>query len=384
VAVWCWEARRDAGLRVIEVVAPGPLCTVQDLGRFGYAALGVGRSGAADVASLMLANRVVGNPDGAAGLEITLGGFAGRFSGPAVIALAGASCPAVVDGRPVAFGVAVEVGAGQLLRLRTPRHGLRTYLAVRGGIDAPLVLGSRSTDTLAGIVPLRVVHGSVLPVGSVTPAGAMEQGRARAGGGPAVVAPADGARTGDVRASGAVPKVAMVPDASALGAIPDADATPAAGAASAVPAPGASAAGVVPDAGAAADASAVAAVQADVGRSAEEEVVLRVVAGPRDDWFADGLDRLCSGPYEVARDSNRVGMRLSGPFLDRAVTGELPSEGMVAGALQVPPDGQPVLFLADHPVTGGYPVLAVVADADIGLAAQVRPGRTIRFEVLRP
>jgi biotin-dependent carboxylase-like uncharacterized protein len=109
-------------------------------------------------------------------------------------------------------------------------------------------------------------------------------------------------------------------------------------------------------------------------------VELRVVAGPRDDWFTEeARQRLRSAVYQVTSASNRSGLRLSGPELTRARAGELASEGMPLGALQVPPDGQPILFLADHPVTGGYPVIAVVATRDIGQAAQLRPGDTIRF-----
>ncbi|GAA3440967.1 hypothetical protein GCM10018955_04050 [Planomonospora venezuelensis] len=108
--------------------------------------------------------------------------------------------------------------------------------------------------------------------------------------------------------------------------------------------------------------------------------MLRILPGPRDDWFAPGaLEALCAGPYEVSQDSNRVGVRLRGPALERARNGELPSEGMVAGALQVPPDGQPIVFLADHPPTGGYPVVAVLAAADLAAVAQLRPGDLVRF-----
>lgn len=105
-----------------------------------------------------------------------------------------------------------------------------------------------------------------------------------------------------------------------------------------------------------------------------------MVLGPRDDWFVpEAARRLLAEPWTVGQASDRVGMRLDGPALGRAVDGELPSEGMVPGAVQVPPGGRPVLFLADHPVTGGYPVIAVVLRADLDLAAQVRPGQTLRF-----
>jgi biotin-dependent carboxylase-like uncharacterized protein len=110
--------------------------------------------------------------------------------------------------------------------------------------------------------------------------------------------------------------------------------------------------------------------------------VLRVLPGPRDDWFAPGaLEALCGRPYVVSQDSNRVGVRLHGPELVRAREGELPSEGMVTGAVQVPPSGQPIVFLADHPPTGGYPVIAVVLTADLPVAAQLRPGDPVRFTI---
>ncbi len=109
---------------------------------------------------------------------------------------------------------------------------------------------------------------------------------------------------------------------------------------------------------------------------------LRIVPGPRDDWFEPGaVELLCTGTWSVTPRSNRVGLRLSGEPLARMRAGELASEGMVAGALQVPPDGQPVLFLADHPVTGGYPVIAVVAEEDLALAAQIPLGSMVRFRL---
>ena len=116
-----------------------------------------------------------------------------------------------------------------------------------------------------------------------------------------------------------------------------------------------------------------------------EPAELRVIPGPRDDWFApDALGVLCGTSYVVTPASDRTGLRLDGPALPRARDDELPSEGVVTGALQVPPGGQPILLLADHPVTGGYPVIAVVAAADVGLAAQLRPGSRLRFVLVRP
>ena len=281
---------------MIEVLRPGPLTTVQDLGRPGYAHLGVGRSGAADRASLRLANRLVGNPEGAAGLEITLGGFAARFAARAVLALTGAPAPVRIAGHSAAPYGPVEVGPGDEVELGVPDRGVRTYLAVRGGLDVPAVFGSRSTDLLGGLGPPTVAAGTRLAVGT----------------------PAAGFPTVDL---------APVPELPA-------------------------------------------------------ELVLPARAGPRADWFAAGaLDLLGSGSYEVTSASNRVGLRLSGPPLRSARDRELPTEGLVEGALQVPPNGQPIVMLADHPVTGGYPVIAVVDEAAVALAAQARPGDRIRFRI---
>ncbi|QFQ95893.1 biotin-dependent carboxyltransferase family protein [Streptomyces phaeolivaceus] len=114
------------------------------------------------------------------------------------------------------------------------------------------------------------------------------------------------------------------------------------------------------------------------------ELVLRVTLGPRDDWFTDAaLRTLTRYPYAVSSASNRIGLRTEGPALERSRAGELPSEGMVLGAVQVPPDGRPVVFLADHPTTGGYPVIAVVHPADLPGAAQAAPGTPLRFVAVR-
>lgn len=271
----------------IEVLSPGPLTTVQDLGRPGLASVGVGQSGAADRASLRLANRLVGNPEGAAALELTYGGLRIRFAADATIALTGAPCPGVAMNGPA------HVRAGQELAIGIPSEGLRTYLAVRGGIDVPEVLGSRSTDVLSGIGPPVLEKGMRLPIG-----------------------------TRAVR----FPNVDLAPP-QRLG-----------------------------------------------------PAVLRVLPGPREDWFVpDALSTLTDSAYVVTKDSNRVGVRLDGSELKRSVLRELPSEGVVTGALQVPPGGQPILFLADHPVTGGYPVIAVVVDADLDRAAQLRAGDAVSF-----
>jgi biotin-dependent carboxylase-like uncharacterized protein len=275
--------------RALTVLATGPLTTVQDEGRPGQAALGIGRSGACDRASAALANRLVGNPADAALLEVTLGGLAVRADADLVVVTTGARCPGAPHAAPTL------VRRGRELRLGPPASGLRSYLAVRGGFAVPPVLGSRSTDVLSGLGPAVVAAGDVLPVGEPT-------------------AP--------------LPGVDLAP-------VTD------------------------PPAG---------------------EVVATVLPGPRADWFGDaGWAALTGETWTVTSDSNRVGLRLAGAPLERLRAGELPSEGMVRGALQVPPAGTPVLFLADHPVTGGYPVIGYVADADVDRCAQLRPGQQLRL-----
>lgn len=284
--------------RELEVLAPGPLSTVQDLGRPGLAELGIGTSGAADRRSFKLANRLVGNQPSAAGIEITFGGLTVQAHGTLLLAVTGAACPlTTTPGRGGAPNAPFYLRDGDELAFGPPRTGLRTYLAARGGIDVAPVLGSRSTDVLAGIGPEPLSAGEHL---------------------------------------GVADEVAEDPSA---------------------------------------DVAAVAEPTAGV-------VDLSVVPGPRDDWFVpDALTTLAAEPYEVSTESNRIGMRLHGRELVRARTAELPSEGMVPGSLQVPPSGRPTVFLADHPVTGGYPVIAVVVRADVDRAAQARPGQLLRFHV---
>lgn len=149
----------------LEVLAPGPLTLVQDGGRSGFAAVGVTGSGAADLAALRAANRLVGNRSAAAGLEVLLGGLRLRARGTVVVALTGADARPQVDGRPVASGRAVRLVDGAQLTLQTPDAGLRTWVAVRGGVAVPALLGSRSRDTLARWGPPPLTAGDVLGLG---------------------------------------------------------------------------------------------------------------------------------------------------------------------------------------------------------------------------
>ena len=283
---------------LVEVIRPGARTTVQDLGRPGFADLGVPTSGAADLPAFTLANRLVGNGEGAPALETTLSGPTLRFAAPATVALTGAEVEATVDGRAVAMHAPFRVPLGGVLELGSAGRGLRTYVAVRGGFDAPLTLGSASSDQLTGLGPAPLAAGDRLGLG---------------------------------RHALAAPAVDVAP----------------------VPGPP-----VAP--------------------------VLHVVLGPRDDWFApDAITALLGLPFTVSGRTDRIGARLQGPALPRRNDDELRSEGLVRGAIQVPPSGDPILLLADHPTTGGYPVIAVVVEADLPVAAQLRPGDTVRFGLRR-
>ena len=291
----------------LEVLATGPLVLVEDDGRPGFAALGVGRSGAADRTAYRLGARLVGNGDGRAALEVLLGGLSVRARGRVTLALTGAPAPAVVDGRPVGHATLVDVPEGSVLTLGMPATSLRTYLTVRGGIDVAPVIGSRSTDTLSGLGPPPVRVGDVLPIGMP---------------------------------GNDFPTVDQV-------ALP--------------------------------------------GLQDEGPVLLEVLPGPRAGWVggvdgvggsAEDLGGLLRATWVVAGDSDRVGIRLTGARVHRAPEWggtELPSEGLVRGAVQVPAGGEPVVFLADHPVTGGYPVVAVLTASAADRAAQLRPGDAVRL-----
>ena len=287
----------------LHILEPGALALVEDLGRPGWASLGVSPSGALDRAALRLGNRLLGDDEGTAGLEVLLGGFSARFEADAWFAVTGADGDLELDGRPVDAHLAVHARAGATLRIGPPRHGMRHYLAVRGGFEVHPVLGSRSRDTLAALGPEPLRAGEVLPFGA---------------------------------ARGPVPPLDFLPLSAPTGG----------------------------------------------------PIELRAHRGPRTDWFtAAAVDAFHDREWTVSSESSRVGARLdppvagrhAAPLLERRVTAELPSEPMLAGSVQVSPDGRPTVLLADHPVTGGYPVIAVVAESSLDLLAQARPGQPVTF-----
>ncbi|MGO1810595.1 MAG: 5-oxoprolinase/urea amidolyase family protein [Canibacter sp.] len=299
----------DEAVLALTVIDSGLQTLIQDAGRPGYAHLGVGASGAADRIALAEANTLVGNDPGRAVLEIGQGKFSVRAERTLVIAITGAEREITVELRTgtVARDIATafRIDAGQTLRLSAATSGVRSLLALRGGIDAPTVLGSSSGDTLADLGNRPLQPGDSIYIGD-SPA--------------ALIAEAENKLPFGQRRE--LPKKG-------------------------------------------------------------ETLVLRAVPGPRDDWFDHGqLERFFRTTWLVTETGDRVGLRLDGPALLQAKHKrdmQLPSEGVALGAIQIAGDGQPAVFLADHPVTGGYPVIATVLDEDVDLASQVPPGAFITF-----
>jgi 5-oxoprolinase (ATP-hydrolysing) subunit C len=287
---------------MLRVREPGALSTVQDGGRPMAAHLGVPLSGACDTWSMASANRLLGNDEGAAVLEMTLLGATLEVTASGVIAIAGADMEAVEEGhaRPLAPGRSHEVRAGEVLRFGAAVRGVRTYLALPGGIDVEPILGSRSTCLAGGFGGLDgrpLAPGDVLRA-SRPPTGAKPDRRWATGG----FDPTVGSTIRVVRVS---------------------------------PAPGV---------------------------------------------HATAFDRLLGQTWTVSPVGDRTGVRLKGdpvPVTDAAE--RLVSTGVLPGAIQLPASGQPIVLLADAPTIGGYPVLAVVARADLPIVAQRQPGDEVRF-----
>ena len=288
----------------ITVIKPGMLTSLQDKGRYGHQHLGLSVAGAMDTLSQSLANLVLGNDENAATLEVTLLGPVLRFDEDAVIALCGADLSAEIRGVPVNQAEPTQVRAGEQLTFGRRVSGVRCYIAVRGGFDAPMFMGSASTY-LRGLV------------------GGLD-GRAL--------------KAGDT--------LAIKPHAIDLPALPF-------------------------------ESTALDDLLADlVGNT------VRVMPGREWDHFDDSArETLLGQPYKITTQSDRMGYRLEGPILDRANKRDILSEAITFGAMQVPPNGQPIVLMAERQTTGGYPKIVQVIGADLGKLAQCAPGDTIRFSL---
>ncbi len=292
-------------MSLIEVRTPGLQTTVQDLGREGFGPMGVSPSGAADPLALRIGNRLVGNAEGAAALEMTLLGGTFFFPERSVVALAGSDFGAMLDDVAVDMWTSVEVRSGQTLRTGPTRTGARCYLCVRGGIDVKLFLGSASTHLLSGLGGFdgrALQKGDVLRIG--TTGGTFRTFRKRSVAGSAL-------------------------------------------------------------------------------KQFLPRKILRVTAGPQSDWFAEEAHKnFYAGTYRLAEESNRMGLRLQGAPIISSSSGEMISEGVSLGAVQITAGGQPIVLFVEQQTTGGYPKIANVISADLNSLGQLRPRDEVRFELV--
>lgn len=292
---------------MIEVVKPGLLTTVQDQGRRGYQAYGVGISGAMDPLALAAGNLLVGNPQGAAGLEMTILGPSLKFHDETWFAVTGADLAPRLNGSPLSNWTVHRAPSGSVLNFGSRRSGARAYLAVAGGLDVPVVMNSRSTYLLGRFGGL---EGRPLKAQDKLPVGLGAQARK----------PQEGF--------------------------------------------------VFPE---------------RLRPAYQKNPRLRAVLGPFQEFFSqEGLAVFLSEEYLITPSSDRMGYRLQGKSVTRKKTGELITCGLANGTVQVPPNGQPILLLADRQTIGGYPIIATVIHADLSLVAQCAPGDAVRFEAVFP
>jgi len=290
--------------------------SVQDLGRTGFRQFGVPTSGALDTFALRVANLLVGNDEDAAALEITLGGLQLRFEDEQSVAWCGGEFEVQIGSRALPAGHVAHVRAGDELKFGRAQIGCRCWLAISGGIDVPVVLGSRSTD-------LRASFGGL-------------EGRTLRDG--------DQLSLGEFRRSSTFAKA--MADKSPLATV---------------------------------DISSWGGPH-DWVSPAKRYPALRFIRGVDWDRFnASTLQHFTSEAFAVSPDSDRMGVRLDGPELKRQDESDLVSEAVAPGTIQVPPSGKPILLLGDCQTIGGYPKIAHVITVDLSVAAQLRAGDGVRF-----
>ena len=294
-----------AAIDTFEVLRPGILTTVQDLGRPGFARYGVAPSGALDGFAVRIANLLVGNPEDAAALETAVMGLRLKALRDVVAAVTGANLKPMRGRESLAMWCPHRIRAGEVIAFPGPAGGMRSYIAVSGGIDVTPVLGSRSTNLPSGFGG---VAGRALRKGDILRRAVVEN---------------------ELQFAGRAFEPASVP--------------------------------VYPS-----------------------RWRLRVVWGPQDDQFAeDGRHAFVTGIFLVSPDSDRTGIRLKGPAVSHhpGLSESIISEGVIAGAIQVPGDGQPIIILAET-TTGGYRKIATVISADLPLLGQIMPGNEVAFSVV--
>jgi len=287
---------------MITITRAPPYLTVQDCGRRRSRASGVPQGGSIDPFALRAANALAGNDVGAAGLEWALGGGSITFERDAMFALGGAKAQATLSGKPAAPWTTLHARSGDELRIEQISAGRFLYLAVSGGIDVPMILGSRSTylpGRFGGYLGRMLRHGDSLALGAQP-----------------IQPPPEGFHSG-------------------------ADLLP-----------------------------------------RYEAGIVHVTRGTHADLFSESAWRtLTESDYRVSAASDRTGYKLEGAALPNP-GGTLPSEASCPGSIQVPGDGFPIALMADAPTVGGYPKIAIVAEADLPIIAQRSPGDTLRFELM--
>ncbi len=316
--------QENSGSDTLEVRKPGMLTTVQDRGRHGWQSFGVSVGGAMDAESLRVANVLVGNPEGAAALEMTAIGAEFRVMRDILAAACGADLDARVDGEAMPLHRPVWLRAGAIVSFGKAKRGCRVYMAMAGGVATPKLLGSRSADLRFGVqgpAGRALAAGDRVPVGAPTPLGQRI----------AASLQAEAGRSGRAWASArwAAETTAWPPGSSRL------------------------------------------------------PVEIRVLPGAQWEEFTGEAHRhLLRERYRVTADSDRMGLRLSGPLLTRNENRESASHGVVPGTIQVPTGGLPIVLMAGCQPTGGYPIIAHVAGADLPLLAQCLPGTELAFRLI--
>ena len=286
-------------MEVFRVLEPGAMTTVQDSGRRGFQEYGVPVSGVLDRFAARTANLLVGNPEGAALMEITFLGPRLEVLAETRVALTGAEALILVNDRQEPTWTSFDLRPGDILTIKPPQAGLRGYLAVAGGIEVPLVMGSRSTYAGAGL--------------------GGHEGRPLAKG--------DTLLRGESRA---LPRPRRLPE--------------------------------------------------ELRPLLRREMDLRAVPGPQDDLFDQGLTTFFTSGFKVSSKADRMGYRLEGPLVElkKDAPRSIISEPSLAGAVQIPADGQPIILLVEQTV-GGYAKIATVITPDLDLVAQARPGDKVTF-----
>lgn len=285
----------------ITILNPGLLTTVQDMGRVGYQQFGVSVSGVLDPRSAAIANILVGNPEDEAVLECTMLGPRLRFDKANCIAVTGGDLGLTIDGQPVPTYRAIAVAAGQVMQFTAPKTGCRAFIAFAGGLDIPVVMGSRSTymkAKIGGVEGRRLAKDDV--IGFRAPREQLPYMEMRS------IAPE------------------FIP---------------------------------------------------------RSEYTLHVILGPQDDCFTpEGMNTFLSQAYTVTQEFDRMGCRLDGPKIEHIGSGDIISDGISFGAIQVPASGKPIIMLSDRQTVGGYTKIATVMSTDFRILAQLKAGDRIRFE----